>query len=79
MVDLGQLPLLYEQWKLALPEVEPFYAVKAYSDPLIMKVLENLGTGFDCASKVRSMINSLGTVSPFALVCIHLNGLTNPG
>ena len=55
MVDLGQLPLLYEQWRLALPEVEPFYAVKAYSDPLVMEVLKNLGTGFDCASKVRSI------------------------
>ena len=56
MVDLGQLPLLYEQWKLALPEVEPFYAVKAYNDSLVMKVLENLGAGFDCASKVGFMV-----------------------
>ena len=52
MIDLGELPRLYDVWTKTLPEVTPFYAVKAFSDPIVLKILAQLGAGFDCASLV---------------------------
>ena len=43
---------MYDQWMDMLPKVAPFYAVKCNSDELLLKVLAEIGTGFDCASKV---------------------------
>ena len=43
---------LHEEWMKALPKVQAFYAVKCNNDPVILKTLAALGTGFDCASKV---------------------------
>ncbi|KAI0216791.1 Ornithine decarboxylase [Lamellibrachia satsuma] len=35
------------------PRVQPFYAVKCNEDPCVLRLLAQLGTGFDCASKVE--------------------------
>uniref|UniRef100_A0AC35TL16 Ornithine decarboxylase n=1 Tax=Rhabditophanes sp. KR3021 TaxID=114890 RepID=A0AC35TL16_9BILA len=43
----------YFEFKALLPRVHPFYAVKCNNDPVLMKVLSLLGTGFDCASKAE--------------------------
>ena len=53
MVNLGEVIGVYEQWIALLPNVRPFYAVKANDDRQLLKTLAILGTGFDCASKVR--------------------------
>ena len=53
MVNVGRIIDLYDQWMSVLPNVTPFYAVKVNEDPVLLKVLAELGTGFDCASKVR--------------------------
>ncbi len=47
---------MYDQWMDMIPKVAPFYAVKCNSDELLLKVLAELGTGFDCASKVSEEI-----------------------
>ena len=52
VVDLGRLIDLHHDWVSALPTVRPFYAVKCNEDPVLLKTLAALGTGFDCASKV---------------------------
>ena len=57
MVDVGRIIDLYDQWMSVLPSVTPFYAVKANNDPVLLKVLAELGIGFDCASKVRLISN----------------------
>ena len=51
-MDLGCLANLYDRWRDLLPNVHPFYAVKVNDDVAILKVMANLGTGFDCASMV---------------------------
>ncbi|XP_065842901.1 ornithine decarboxylase-like isoform X2 [Oscarella lobularis] len=51
IVDLGTIIKKCYQWKKNLPRVEPFYAFKCNSDPLVLKTLALLGLGFDCASK----------------------------
>ena len=52
VADLGQVYRLFEQWNSTLPNVKPFFAVKAYNDLIILKIMARLGLGFDCASLV---------------------------
>jgi ornithine decarboxylase len=51
VVDLGNVLRLHTAWRRALPRVQPFYAVKCYPEPGVLRLLASLGTGFDCASK----------------------------
>lgn len=39
IVDLAKLVEKYQVWKKYLPKVQPFYAVKANSDLMLVKVL----------------------------------------
>ncbi|KAL7019931.1 hypothetical protein ACKWTF_011305 [Chironomus riparius] len=41
----------YEIWKEKIPRVVPYYAVKCNDDERVLRLLRNLGAGFDCASK----------------------------
>ncbi len=52
VVDLGRLVDVHEKWKTALPDIQPFYAVKCNDNVMVLKILAALGTGFDCSSKV---------------------------
>ncbi|XP_071118553.1 ornithine decarboxylase-like [Haliotis cracherodii] len=51
IVDLGDLVNNYQRWRRLMPRVTPFYAVKCNADPIFLRVLSQLGAGFDCASK----------------------------
>ncbi|KAK1835932.1 pyridoxal-dependent decarboxylase [Podospora conica] len=51
VADLGEVYRQHLRWKLNLPRVKPFYAVKCNGDPKLLHMLAALGTGFDCASK----------------------------
>lgn len=51
VADLGEVYRQHLRWKLNLPRVKPFYAVKCNPDNKLMQLLSELGTGFDCASK----------------------------
>lgn len=39
------------QHMLILFSLQPFYAVKCNTDPVLVRTLAALGTGFDCASR----------------------------
>uniref|UniRef100_A0A1W7RA06 ornithine decarboxylase n=1 Tax=Hadrurus spadix TaxID=141984 RepID=A0A1W7RA06_9SCOR len=52
-VDLGDIVYKYKLWRLNLPRVHPFYAVKCNNNSLVLELLAALGTGFDCASKAE--------------------------
>ena len=41
-------------WNNALPDIQPFYAVKCNDQAMLLKILASMGTGFDCSSKVRN-------------------------
>ncbi|KAE8411494.1 pyridoxal-dependent decarboxylase [Aspergillus pseudocaelatus] len=58
VADLGRVTRQHRRWKLNLPNVQPFYAVKCNSDPLLLRALAELGAGFDCASieEIRSVL-----------------------
>ncbi|KNE68459.1 hypothetical protein AMAG_12637 [Allomyces macrogynus ATCC 38327] len=51
VADVGHIFRQYNQWREYLPNVEPFYAVKCNSAPVILETLVCAGAGFDIASK----------------------------
>lgn len=53
VADLGEVYRQQLRWKLNLPRVKPFYAVKCNPDPKVLQLLAGLGNGFDCASKTE--------------------------
>ncbi len=59
VADVGRVLELYDFWKSTFPSIQPFYAVKSNSDPVLLSALASLGTGFDCASKVISYTQQL--------------------
>lgn len=61
VVDIGVVLRLWQTWKLAMPSVHPFYAVKCNSDVLLLALLSSLGAGFDIASKAElDIVRDLG-------------------
>ncbi|CAK7211018.1 Ornithine decarboxylase [Sporothrix bragantina] len=53
VADLGEVYRQQLRWKMNLPRVKPFYAVKCNPDPKVIRLLAELGNGFDCASKAE--------------------------
>lgn len=61
VVDVGDIVYKVKLWKLKLPRVEPFYAVKCNGEPAVLELLAGLGLGFDCASKAEiDCVRALG-------------------
>lgn len=52
VVNLDNVVEKYLKWKELVPRVHPYYAVKCNDAPGILKVLSQVGCGFDCASSV---------------------------
>ncbi len=50
VVNLGSLIERYSEWFKVMPLIQPFYAVKSNPDPMLLKTMAALGSGFDCAS-----------------------------
>jgi len=51
--DLRTLKKVYQEWTEALPHVQAYYAVKCNPDPEFIRVLADLGSNFDCASRAE--------------------------
>src|SRR5512143_2024507 len=56
VVDHNQLRRNYATFKRYLPRVQAYYAVKANSDPAIVKTLYEAGASFDVASMPEFLI-----------------------
>ncbi|KAB7496444.1 Antizyme inhibitor 2 [Armadillidium nasatum] len=71
LFNIGDMVQKVKNWKLKMPRVKPFYAVKCNPNPTVLKVLAALGTGFDCASKaeMRNIVD-LG-VNPSRIIYAH--------
>ncbi|XP_017128832.1 ornithine decarboxylase 2-like [Drosophila elegans] len=69
--DLSSLERKLRLWQKLLPRIKPHYAVKCNDDPVVVKFLADLGTGFDCASKNElKLVLGLG-VSPERIIFAH--------
>jgi diaminopimelate decarboxylase len=51
VMNLGTVIDRFELWRRTLPRVQPYYAVKCNGNAVLLRVLADLGVGFDCASK----------------------------
>jgi ornithine decarboxylase len=51
--DLRILEKVYKEWTETLPHVQAYYAVKCNPDPEFIRVLADLGSNFDCASRAE--------------------------
>ncbi|KAL5122014.1 Ornithine decarboxylase [Pleosporales sp. CAS-2024a] len=51
IADLGDVYRQHLRWKKNLARVKPHYAVKCNPDPQVLRLMSELGMGFDCASK----------------------------
>jgi len=51
VVDLGDICRKVKLWRLKLPRVKAFYAIKCNPLPQVLKTIAHFGLGFDCASK----------------------------
>lgn len=51
VADLGVIVKQYQKWVTALPDIQPYYAIKCNPSIGMLKTLESLGSSFDCASK----------------------------
>lgn len=51
VLDVGDIVRKHKEWKLKLPRVAPFYAVKCNDNRTVLETLAALGASFDCASK----------------------------
>jgi len=68
IVDLEDICNKHINWITRLPRVEPHYAIKCNTDPMLLKLLAFLGAGFDCASKNEiQKVLDLG-VSPHRII-----------
>lgn len=53
VLDIGDVVQKIKIWRLKMPRVKPFYAVKCNDNQTVLELLAALGTGFDCASKAE--------------------------
>lgn len=53
VLDIGDIVQKIKIWRLKMPRVKPFYAVKCNDNQTVLELLAALGTGFDCASKAE--------------------------
>ncbi|KAF2156965.1 hypothetical protein K461DRAFT_220752 [Myriangium duriaei CBS 260.36] len=53
VADMGHVYRQHVRWKKNLRRVQPHYAVKCNPDPQVLRLLAELGSGFDCASKAE--------------------------
>ncbi|KAG8172000.1 hypothetical protein JTE90_011987 [Oedothorax gibbosus] len=67
--DAADIVYKFHLWKREMPGIEPYFAVKANPHPTILRILAELGTGFDCASKAEmEAVLSLGVSSSSRLI-----------
>ncbi|KAK3861728.1 hypothetical protein Pcinc_032344 [Petrolisthes cinctipes] len=71
ILNVGDLVQKIKVWKLKMPRVKPFYAVKCNDDKTVLEILAAMGTGFDCASKNEiQKVLQLG-VDPSHIIYAH--------
>ncbi|KAG5677430.1 hypothetical protein PVAND_007188 [Polypedilum vanderplanki] len=51
ILNVNDIRTKIKKWKQTIPRAIPYYAVKCNDNELVLKVLAENGTGFDCASK----------------------------
>lgn len=69
--DIGILERTFKQWKQALPNVTPYYAVKCNPHPAMIHTLGRLGANFDCASPAEINAVIKNGIQPSRIIYAH--------
>lgn len=51
IINIKDIIKQYTEWKIKLPNIKAYYAIKCNNNDKIIKILNTLGCNFDCASK----------------------------
>ncbi|OOQ88398.1 Ornithine decarboxylase [Penicillium brasilianum] len=68
VADMGEVYRQHMRWKMNLGRVKPFYAVKCNPDPEVLRLMAQLGMGFDCASKSEIEIAMQTGIDPSRII-----------
>lgn len=71
LLDLDRVTLQVDLWRQYLPQVAPFYAIKANSAPQLLDHLAALGVDFDAATGGELDIVAAHALRPRRVVCTH--------
>ncbi|KAL9123970.1 MAG: hypothetical protein Q9217_006656 [Psora testacea] len=73
VADMGEVYRQYQRWKVNLPRVKPYYAVKCNPETPVLRLASALGMGFDCASKweIESVLDLGSGVEPSRIIFAH--------
>ncbi|KAL9098769.1 MAG: hypothetical protein Q9163_005633 [Psora crenata] len=73
VADMGEVYRQYQRWKVNLPRVKPYYAVKCNPETPVLRLATALGMGFDCASKweIESVLDLRPGVEPSRIIFAH--------
>ncbi|KAG8198889.1 hypothetical protein JTE90_015103 [Oedothorax gibbosus] len=70
-IDLADVLWKAQMWRENFPNVFPYYAVKAYSDPVLLRLFVLLGYGFDCSTEgeIKAVLKAQG--DPKKIIFAH--------
>ncbi|KAJ5610503.1 hypothetical protein N7510_007222 [Penicillium lagena] len=68
VADMGEVYRQHLRWKMNLGRVKPFYAVKCNPDPEVLRLMAELGNGFDCASKSEIELALQAGIEPSRII-----------
>ncbi|GFS63884.1 antizyme inhibitor 2 [Trichonephila inaurata madagascariensis] len=71
MFDLADILWKTQLWYEKLPNVAPYYAVKANADPVLMKLFVLLGYGFDCSTEGEIRLALKSGADPRKIIFAH--------
>ncbi|GFS34794.1 antizyme inhibitor 2 [Nephila pilipes] len=69
--DLADILWKTQLWNEKLPNVTPYYAVKANADPVLMKLFVLLGYGFDCSTEGEIRLAIKSGADPRKIIFAH--------
>jgi len=70
-LDISVVISRVKLWREHLPSVEPWYAVKCNPNPVLVRVLQQLGCSFDCASPAEIQLVLSTGHSPNKIIYAH--------
>jgi len=64
IIDVSKIVRQMLKWRKFLPRVKPFYAMKCNPTQVLVRIIEAMGGGFDCASKAEIATALSNNVDP---------------
>ncbi|XP_070492982.1 ornithine decarboxylase 2-like [Chironomus tepperi] len=69
--NLEEVKLKHNHWIEKFPRINPYYSVRSNSNEEVLKLLRDLGVGFNCGSKSEILQVLALNVDPKRIICSH--------